>query len=146
LTTGLDWFDTDPFYNTSLTSSTRPLTTTGTTATDVSRPFAPCDIVESEKEYHFYVDLPGVEDIDISTSNGYLIVKGERKTVLDASHNEYRRRMERNYGRVRKRVLLPTDADTDQSNASFKNGVLCIVFPKKEVASQQSKKIEMKTD
>lgn len=41
--------------------------------------------------------------------------------------------MERKYGKVERRIRLPANADSDGAATSFKNGVLTITFPKKEM-------------
>jgi HSP20 family protein len=49
---------------------------------------------------------------------------------------------ERSYGRFMRQVPLPTGADREKAQATFKEGVLEISFPLKEEAKQ--KKIEVK--
>lgn len=109
---------------------------------EASRPLAPiltADLIESENNYSIHADLPGVEDLDISISDRYLTIKGQRKLIKE-SDNEFAHSVERSYGRVQRSILLPLDADSDHADAKFRNGVLTVTFPKL-VASGQVRKL-----
>lgn len=91
------------------------------------------DMVESENDYKIHVDLPGVnpEDLDVSITNKFLVIKAERKS----SHEEKTSKVhsvERVYGKTERKIRLPNNVDVDQSETKLKNGVLTITFPKKE--------------
>lgn len=53
-------------------------------------PILSADLVESETDFHIHVDLPGVdkEDLDISFSEGNLIIKAERKNRHENTDNK----------------------------------------------------------
>ena len=68
-------------------------------------------------------ELAGVEreDVDISLSDGALIIDGERKGEPEAT--EYYAR-ERYYGHFRRRIKLPEGIDRSNISASFEDGLL----------------------
>ena len=96
-----------------------------------------------ENGYHLEVDLPGVkkEDIDISVNDGVLTISGERKLEKKEEKDNYTR-IESFFGRFERAFKLPNDADLENIDAKYENGVLKIFIPKKEKA--EGKKIEVK--
>ena len=94
--------------------------------------------------YVVRVDLPGVskEDLDISVDDaGVLSVSGTRERNLQ-SDGETFFRQERSFGRFQRRVKLPADANADQAEAKFADGVLSLTIPKRP-EEQQRKKIRI---
>ena len=96
-----------------------------------------------EKGYYLEIDLPGVkkEDIDISVNDGVLVVSGERKLEKKEEKPNYTR-IESFFGRFERAFKLPTDADLDNIEAKYEDGVLKIFIPKKQKPA--GKKIEIK--
>jgi HSP20 family protein len=87
-----------------------------------------------------YAFAPGIDpkSIDVSVEKGLLAVSGERAAQSDSGasggRNDERNvyANERFSGRFRRVVALPEDADPSRVEASYKNGVLKIVVPKRE--------------
>jgi len=96
-----------------------------------------------EKGYYLEIDLPGVkkEDIDISVNEGILTVAGERKLEKKEEKENYTR-IESFFGRFERAFKLPADADLDNVEAKYENGVLNIFIPRKQ--KPEGKKIEVK--
>ncbi len=96
-----------------------------------------------EKGYHLEIDLPGVkkENIDISVNDGILTISGERKFEKKEEKENYTR-IESFFGRFERSFKLPSDADLDNIEAKYEDGVLKIFIPKKQKA--EGKKIEIK--
>ena len=96
-----------------------------------------------DKGYHLEIDLPGVkkEDIDISVNDGVLVISGERKLEKKEEKENYTR-IESFFGRFERAFKLPADADLDNIEAKYENGVLKIFIPKKQ--KESGKKIEIK--
>ena len=96
-----------------------------------------------EKGYHLEIDLPGVkkENIDISVNDGILTISGERKLEKKEEKENYTR-IESFFGRFERSFKLPNDADLDNIEAKFEDGVLKIFIPKKQKPA--GKKIEIK--
>ncbi|MDP2997466.1 MAG: Hsp20/alpha crystallin family protein [Bryobacterales bacterium] len=57
--------------------------------------------------------------------------------------NEGYHRLERGYGSFVRCFSLPETVDADNVGAAYKNGVLTISMPKKEVAKPRSIKVEV---
>ena len=104
-----------------------------------------CDIYEKDGNYHIEMDLPGYnkENISVEAKDGYLTIKAEKKNEVNEEDEErnYIRR-ERSYGSYERTFTLG-DLDQDKIEASFENGTLNIVVPKKEVADNK-KVVEIK--
>jgi HSP20 family protein len=110
-----------------------------------TRPWSPAvDIVENENDLVLKADVPGIEpnDIDIRMENGTLTIKGERKFENNPTHQGYHR-IERSYGSFARSFALPDSIDPEKVKAEFKNGVLTITLPKKEVAKPRAVKVEI---
>jgi HSP20 family protein len=110
-----------------------------------SRPWAPpVDILETENELILKADLPDVDqkDIDIQMENGTLTLKGERRFEKKEGKHGYHR-IERSYGSFVRYFTLPETVDAERVRADYKNGVLSITLPKKEVAKPRSVKVEV---
>lgn len=93
-----------------------------------------CDIYEKEGNYHIEMDLPGYkkEDISVEAKDGYLTIRAEKKNEVNEEDEErnYIRR-ERTYGSYERTFTLG-DLDQNSIDASFSDGTLKIVVPKKE--------------
>jgi len=84
-----------------------------------------------------YAFAPGLDpqSIDVSVEKGLLTLKGERSGGPSASDGQTTAyASERFRGSFRRVVTLPEDADSSRVDASYKNGVLKIVIPKRESA------------
>lgn len=114
---------------------------------DIARPVSgprllkPClDVKAAEREYTISVELPGVEekDISIEMENDALIISGEKRSEVtseDEAKGYYR--MERSYGSFRRILAVPDDAEVDKIAATFKDGVLNVTIPRKEVKEKK---------
>ncbi len=110
-----------------------------------SRPWVPAvDILETEDELVLKADVPEVEldDIDIRLENGTLTLKGERKFEKNEQHKGYHR-IERSYGSFVRYFTLPESIDPERVRADYKNGVLTVTLPKKEVAKPRTIKVQV---
>lgn len=111
-----------------------------------SRPWAPSvDILETENELLLKADLPGVEmkDVDIQLENGTLTLRGERKFESEKKDGGYHR-IERSYGSFARSFTLPETVDAETVKADYKNGVLTVTLPKKELAKPRQIRVEVK--
>jgi HSP20 family protein len=93
----------------------------------------PVDIVERANEIVLKADIPEMEqsEIDIKVEEGTLTIQGERKFLKEVSE-ENCLQIERPYGAFRRSFTIPRVVDQEQIKASYKNGVLTIVLPKKD--------------
>ncbi len=102
------------------------------------------DISESNGEYSISIEVPGVDekDISIELSGDTLIVSGEKNQESKTKDKNYYR-VERSYGSFRRVLTLPQDADENSIKAMFKNGVLNITINKKALPEDDVKKISI---
>ena len=110
-----------------------------------TRPWAPSvDIFETDNELVLKADVPGVDEkeIDIRIENGTLLLKGERKFERDEKSKGFHR-LERSYGSFVRYFTVPETVDTENVKADFKQGVLTVVLPKKEIAKPKAIKVQV---
>jgi HSP20 family protein len=100
------------------------------------------DIVEGEQNLTVRTDLPGLkdEDIEVKVENGTLTIKGKREFQQEENGKGYHR-IERSYGAFSRVFGLPDTVDPDKVTAQYKNGVLDVVFAKREAAKPKSVKV-----
>lgn len=103
-----------------------------------------CNVSETENEYEITLDVPGMkpEDFNIELKQNELWVTGERKEEAEETGKTWHR-IERRHGRFQRVVTLGHDADPDQVDAEYKDGVLRITVTKAEEA--RPRKIEVKS-
>lgn len=100
------------------------------------------DLGASDKEYTVTVELPGVDekDVSIEVNKTTLTISGEkRQEVEDKDEKKGTYRMERSYGSFQRMLTLPEDADIDGIKAGFDKGVLCVTIPRTE--AKETKKV-----
>ena len=110
------------------------------------RPWTPAvDILETDNELIIKADLPDVDmkDIHVDIENGTLALKGERKFEQEEKDLGYHR-MERSYGSFARYFSLPDTVEPDKVKADYKNGVLTVSLPKKEIAKPRSIKVQVR--
>ncbi|SMC25584.1 heat shock protein Hsp20 [Desulfacinum hydrothermale DSM 13146] len=101
--------------------------------------FPPLNVSEDKDNLYVRAELPGMhpDQIEISVEGDTLTLRGERKPAPLGDNVSYHRR-EREFGRFRRSLTLPTRIDVDAVEATFNNGVLTIVLPKaQEVRPKQ---------
>lgn len=109
------------------------------------RPWVPAvDILETENELVVKADLPELkfEDIHVGMENGTLTLKGERKFEKKTEKEGYHR-IERSYGAFERAFAMPETVDAEHVKAEYKNGVLTVTLPKKEVAKPRKINVEV---
>lgn len=121
----LDW--TSGFFDEALSAKTKSV---------------PVNIMESATDYQIELAIPGYqkEQIDISLKKGKLVVNGESVTSKEEGVNYIKNEIVANG--FSKSFVLPEDKIAeDEISASFENGILKVVIPKKEVVIPEEKKI-----
>ena len=98
----------------------------------------PVDILERENELILKVDLPEVDqnEIDIKVEENTLTIQGERRFVKETGDTNYLQ-IERPYGTFHRTFTLSRRIDQEKIKASYKNGVLQVIIPKKEEARRK---------
>src|ERR1700722_1934525 len=112
------------------------------------RPWVPAvDIQETENDLVLKADVPDVDmkDIDVRVENGTLSLRGERKFESEKKNGSWHR-VERSYGRFERAFALPNTVDFEAVKAEYKNGVLTITLPKKEIAKPRQIKVAVSSN
>ena len=101
------------------------------------------EIYDRTDEIVFRAELPGAkkEDIDLSIAKDSLTLKGEIKKEEEVASAYYV--SEISYGSFARTVALPVEVDSEKAKATFKNGILELVLPKREEAKPKEIKIEV---
>lgn len=91
------------------------------------------DLSETDDAYLIAMDLPGIhrDELDITMEDGTLKVSGERSMETESENGQYHR-IERSYGRFFRSFSFGPNADADNVEASFDDGVLTIRVAKAE--------------
>ena len=97
------------------------------------------DVRENDHHYAVTVELPGVgkDDVHVEIENGLLTIRGEKRSEREEK-KERSHYTERSYGAFTRTLRLPTDADADRLEASFKDGVLALKIPRTEAAKPRT--------
>lgn len=117
---------------------------TKTTLPTVAGQWTPrVEVVESDTGILVKVDVPGMEEKDLSVSGDDLIVKGERKLESEEKKKHYHR-VERSYGMFHRVIPLPSTVEAGKIKADYNKGVLEIHLPKKAGAKAKQIPINVK--
>ena len=91
------------------------------------------DVSENEQEYRVEVELPGLDekDITVTLENGVLAITGERKEEKEENDEKRGLRHRESWrGTFQRALRLPEDADEKGVTAATKAGILTVVVPK----------------
>jgi HSP20 family protein len=103
------------------------------------------DVASTDKEYSITIEIPGVDENDTKlelTEDGQLIISGEKKQEAEQKAKTFYC-LERSYGFFRRTISLPEDANHENIDASFKNGVLTVTCQRKAVPEATAKRIQI---
>lgn len=104
------------------------------TPEELSDGFRPrVDVVESDKEFKLFIDLPGMskDEVYIGLKDNVLTIKGER--VLEIGEGEKYKKQERKKGMFSRSIALPEDVNAAEIKAKLLKGILTITLPKSDV-------------
>jgi HSP20 family protein len=111
-----------------------------------SMPSPAVDITEDDSAYKVTAELPGMteKEIEVVVSGDTLSLKGEKRQEKEQKEKNFYL-SERSYGSFQRTFVVPEGVDRDKIAADFSKGVLTITLPKTAKATQQQKKIEVKS-
>lgn len=91
----------------------------------------PIDVQETDDSIIVRASMPGYkpEDLTVTFNRGTLSIRGESHEEHDETKGKWHVR-ERRSGSVYRTVTLPAEAVEEKANATLKDGVLEIRFPK----------------
>jgi HSP20 family protein len=89
----------------------------------------PTDVFETEEDYVVQVEISGMagSEFAVTFAKRVLTVRGARRDLTE--HKAYHQ-MEIAYGEFESQVRVPTDVDSTNIEASYKDGFLRVVLPK----------------
>jgi HSP20 family molecular chaperone IbpA len=99
------------------------------------------DIKNSPKAYIIEFDLAGVDKKDIKLSideNNLLTLSGKKEQKVEDKSQGYLKQ-EIFYGSFQRVIKLPDDIDQSKLTTEFKDGILTLTLPKKEVKKPKAK-------
>ena len=93
------------------------------------------NVTEDHDHYYVRSEIPGMtmDELQVTVTGRSLTVSGERNIPTEGETVRYHRR-EREAGKFRRQMNLPTDVDSEQVQAKYRHGLLMIVLPKSESA------------
>ena len=97
------------------------------------------NITENKDDYKVTVAAPGLkkDDFTIDVEGNQLIISSEKEENREDKDERYTRR-EYNYTSFNRSFSLPEVVNQGKIEASYENGVLTVVLPKKDEAKKQS--------
>ena len=96
------------------------------------------DVRETKDSYNLVAELPGYapEQVQVNVLDGVLELKGEQKAEANSEDRWLvKERQETSFTR---QFRLPSDVDTANITAEFRNGLLNLHLPKKEEAKPRT--------
>lgn len=101
------------------------------------------DVIDRKADVLVRAELPGVDkkDLDVSLSENSVTIKGSTRQESKQEEGDYYR-CEISQGAFMRTLLLPCAVDSEAAKASFKDGLLELVLPKREAAKRHSIKVE----
>ena len=105
------------------------------------------NIEDTGNEIRVTAELPGVseDDVQITLDDDMLIIAGEKRDEREVDERDVRL-VERVFGQFRRAIQLPFSPNTDQVDASFRDGVLTITVPKNAEQRSKQQRIQVKRD
>ena len=103
------------------------------------------DIVEKTKEFVVKADLPGMDKdkIVVTLDNNRLLKIAGTRELIKEETTPNMVRQERMEGRFERVIELPKECKSEDIRASYTNGVLEIVIPKKEETKPETVKVNV---
>ena len=100
------------------------------------------DVKETQQGYEVDVDLPGFakEDLHLDLDQGYLTISAEKSLEKNQEDNGRMLRQERYAGRMQRSFYVGDTLTEEDIKASYENGVLHLLVPKKEAQPLPEKK------
>ncbi len=94
----------------------------------------PVNVFETENEIVLQIALPGVEkeNIKVSFSDGYVVIKAYRNNLLSENDMPRFKVLEISSGLILRRIFVGKVVDTNDVKTSLKNGILEIRFLRRQ--------------
>ena len=91
------------------------------------------DFAEKNGKYTLTAELPGLnkDDVSISIEDGCVTLAGKKEYNKEKEGSDYYVK-ETRYGSFKRSFRLPDKVEEDKVEATYKDGVLTVIMPKKE--------------
>ena len=102
------------------------------------------DVEEKDGKYMVRADLPGLnkKDIHVELHDGYLTLRGERKSEHEENKDNYHR-IERTYGTFERTFRVPKGVTEKDIHAKYKDGVLELTVPTPKVVEPKTTEVKI---
>ena len=102
------------------------------------------DVEEKNGKYLVRADLPGLnkKDIHVELHDGYLTLRGERKSEHEENKDNYHR-IERTYGTFERTFRVPKGVTEKDIHAKYKDGVLELTVPTPQVVEPTTTEVKI---
>lgn len=103
------------------------------------------ELIEDENNYELELKIPGIskENIKVDIKNNNLIIKAEKKQeIKQEDENKSYYRYAKSFAGFYRMISIPENADIDNIDSEYKNGILKIVIPKNKNSKRKIVKIE----
>lgn len=103
------------------------------------------DVKETDEAITVDAEMPGLkqEEIRVTLEEGVLTISAERKEEKSEKTKSVHR-SERYYGRMERRLALPSSVEEGKIEANYKDGVLHVILPKKAAAKPKTVNVKVK--
>ncbi|PLX16736.1 MAG: heat-shock protein Hsp20 [Candidatus Muiribacterium halophilum] len=103
------------------------------------------DVYSKDNKLNIDAELPSVkkEDITLELTEGVLTITTKKEKSEEVKEDDYYY-SERSYGTMSRSFNVGSEITEDDINAEFKDGLLHIELPKKEIVKNDTKKITIK--
>ncbi|MGM5483723.1 MAG: Hsp20/alpha crystallin family protein [Nanobdellota archaeon] len=106
-----------------------------------------CNYYETENNIIAELELPGIDKKDINVSVDDKGIEVNAETKYETENNKDKKgyySYERSYSGFHRKFALPENVDPQNAEAEYKNGLLKITVPKKEIEKSTKKQLEVK--
>lgn len=95
------------------------------------------DVEEQDNQYTVHAEIPGVdkENIHVTIDGNQVSISAEVRKENEVKEGSRTLRSERYYGKVSRSFALENEIDESAAQASYKDGILDLVLPKKAVTT-----------
>jgi len=106
----------------------------------------PVDMRETDKEVEITAELPGFEpdEIDVTLSDDSVTIRAVGSAEHDESGNGYILH-EREVARFERTIPIPDGVDPEGVHATYRNGVLRVMIPKRADAQNANRRIPVQS-
>lgn len=100
----------------------------------------PIDVYDSDDVYTVVAAIPGIspDEVDIRFEDGYLFIDAFFDKNYDGRFEGKMRRKERTFGKLHRKIKMPTGVSGQGITADYDNGLLILGIPKPEASRPYS--------